>query len=228
MKTKAIAFFLLLGSFSFAQQSPDMASMMANKVDAAQVPDAYPFTWKYKMDLNTDGKSFQADYLLEPNAKYFGMNMSQSGNDVTMVMDTNKKLTVMGFGKGAQKMGMATKMRDYLSTGNKEGAQKFAYKSLPDKTILGYKCKGVEASNTEMTMVFYFTNEAPVNFVDWFKAPGAQKIPDAFGAYFKPGDKPLVLSMEFTDKANGKKTSMQCVALEKNAFTFKKSDYKFM
>jgi hypothetical protein len=233
MKTKIVAILAFaiccIGTLK-AQQVPDFAGMMANKADLSTVPDSYSFSWKYTMEIQTEGgKAMTANYLLEKNASYFGMNIEQKGNSMLMVMDTKNQITVTTFGKGDQKMAMANKMKDYAAmAGKQSGDKKFTYKPLPDKTILGYKCKGVEATDADYTMILYFTNDAPVNFADMFKSQQAQKMPDMFKDYFKPGDKPLMMSVDITDKAKAKTTSMKCVGLEKNAFVFKKADYKFM
>lgn len=232
MKTisKVLTAVALLFFGSIYAQAPDIAGMMANRADASVVPESYNFSWKYTMEIQTEsGKAMTANYLLEKDAGYFGMGMSQGGNDMLMVMDTKNKINVTSFGKGAQKMAMASKIPDYETTTQKEGSdKKFTFKSLPEKTILGYKCKGVEATDAENTIVFYFTNDAPVNFSDLFKSPLTSKMPNAFKSFFKPGDKPLMMSVDITDKAKGKTTSMKCVSLEKEPFVFKKADYKFM
>lgn len=229
MKTKALFLsFLSLFTISIMAQMPEMPmGIGASKADLSEVPSSYHFSWKYTMEINSDkGKSMNADYLLEPNAEYFGMKMGQA--DMTMIMDTKKKISVTAFGKGAQKMATANKMPDYSAMADKQNMSKFTYKTLAGKTILGYKCKGVEATNPDYVMTFYYTNDAPVNFADMFKSPQAQKMPDAFKNFFKPGEKPLMMSVDIKDLKKGKTTSMNCVALEKNDFTFRKSDYKFM
>lgn len=224
-----IALIFLFTGATYAQ-SPDMAGMMANRIDASAVPESYNFTWKYVMEIKTDnGKTMNAEYHLEKDAGYFGMGMSQGGNNMLMVMDTKNKINVTSFGQGAQKMAMASKLPDYETTTQKEGSdKKFNYKSLPEKTILGYKCKGIEATDVDNTIVFYYTNDAPVNFAELFKSPVTSKMPNAFRSFFKPGDKPLMMSVDITDKTKGKTTSMKCVSLEKEPFVFKKADYKFM
>jgi hypothetical protein len=232
MKTipKILSVFVLLFAGSTFAQAPDIAGMMANRADASVVPESYNFSWKYIMEIQTDnGKTMNAEYRLEKDAGYFGMGMSQGGNDVLMVMDTKNKINVTSFGKGAQKMAMASKIPDYETTTQKQGSErKFTFKSLPEKTILGYKCKGVEATDADNTIVFYFTNDAPVNFAELFRSPVTSKMPNAFKSFFKPGDKPLMMSVDITDKAKGTTMHMKCISLEKEPFVFKKSDYKFM
>lgn len=200
-----------------------------DKADVATIPDSYPFTWKYSMEIQSGkGQSMTADYLLEPGAEYFAFKMGQA-QDMFMIMDNKNKLIVTAFGNGKEKMASASKMQDYTEMAEKENAKsKFTYKTLPDKTILGYKCKGVEATNEEYIMVFYFTNDAKVSFSDMFKSQRNHKVPDVFAGYFKPGDRPLTMSVDITDRKKGATTTMKCVALEKSPYVFQKSDYKFM
>jgi hypothetical protein len=200
-----------------------------NKVDVSAVPDSYTFSWKYIMEIKSDeGKAMNAEYFLEPNASYFGFNMGQGQEQsMFMIMDNKNKLTVTCFGNGKEKMASASKISDYSEMVKKEkGKSIFTYKTLPDKTFLGYKCKGIEATNADYVMVFYFTTEAKVSFGDLFKN---QNMPDAFSSYFKPDDKPLMMDMTMKDLKNkGKTTTMKCVSLDKNSYVFNKSDYQFM
>jgi hypothetical protein len=216
--------------------SADMEAMTLaygkNKVDASVVPDSYVFSWKYIMEIKSnEGKAMNAEYFLEPNASYFGFNVGQGQEQsMFMIMDNKNKLTVTCFGNGKEKMASASKMHDYSEMAKKENEKsKFTYKTLPDKIFMGYKCKGIEATNAEYIMVFYFTTEAKVSFGDMFKNQKNQKMPDAFANYFKPDDKPLMMDMTMKDLKNkGKITTMKCVSLDKNTYVFNKSDYKFM
>jgi hypothetical protein len=228
MKTTTRLLSLLLLFFianSYAQDAADSSVFAASKVSPASVPDAYAFSWKYKMEIKSGtSKAVTAEYLLQPNAEYFGMKIL----DMFMIMDTKKKLSISTFRKGETNMATASKLPDYAAAAEKQKFGAFTYKQLPEKTILGYVCKGVEATNEDYVMVFYFTNDAPVNFADMLKSPQTQKIPDAFRNYFKPGDKPLMMEVEVTENAKKRVTIMKCLALEKSAFTFKKNDYMFL
>lgn len=203
-----------------------------NKVDASQVPDSYAFSWKYIMEIKgDDGKAMNADYFLEPNVSYFGFNVSQGeGQNMFMVMDMKNRLTVTSFGNGKEKMASASKMPDYSEMAKKEGEKsKFTYKTLPNKTFLGYNCKGIQATNDEYDIIFYYTTDAKVSFGDMFKNQKNWKMPDALAGYLKPDEKTLLMDMSMKDLKNkGKVTTMKCVSLEKNAYVFNKADYKFM
>jgi hypothetical protein len=203
-----------------------------NKVDASEVPNSYAFSWKYVMEIKgDDGKAMNADYLLEPNVSYFGFNVSQGeGQSMFMIMDMKNKLTVTCFGDGKEKMASASKMPDYSEMAKKDGEKsKFTYKTLPNKTFLGYNCKGIQATNDEHDIVFYYTTETKVSFSDMFKNQKNSKMPDALAGYLKPGEKTLLMDMSMKDLKNkGKVTTMKCVSLEKSAYVFNKSEYKFM
>ncbi len=201
-----------------------------NKVDVSLVPDSYPFSWKYAMEVQSDNeKAMVVDYFLEPNAEYFGFKMEESG-DMFMVIDSKNKIMITAFNKEKEKVAMASKMPDYSEMTSKEDkTDGFSYKSLPNKIIMGYNCKGIEATSEDYVMVFYYTNEAKVSFSDMFRSQQKQKRPNALKNYFKPGDRPLMMTMNMKDlKDKGRNTTMRCVSLEKKSLAFVKSDYKFL
>lgn len=203
-----------------------------NKVDPSVVPSSYNFSWKYVLEIKSnEGKAMNADYLLEPNASYFAFNMNQGeGKSMLMIMDAKNNITVTCFGDGKEKMASAAKMPDYSQIAQKESEKsKFTVKSLPNKTFLGYNCKGMQLISDEYDIVFYYTSEAKVSFGDLFRNQKNWKMPDAFASYFKPDDKSLLMDMTMRDLKNkGKVTTMKCVSLEKSAYEFHKADYKFM
>lgn len=203
-----------------------------NKVDASVVPSSYAFSWKYKMEIKSDnGKAMNVDYLLEPDVSYFGFNMNQGeGQNMLMIMDMKNKITVTCFGNGKEKMASASKIPDYAEMAKKEsGKSKFTYKQLPNKTFLGYNCKGIQATNDEYDIIFYYTTETKVSFSDMFKNQKNWKMPDALAGYLKPNEKTLLMDMNMKDLKNkGKVTTMKCISLDKSAYVFNKTDYKFM
>ncbi|UWY28868.1 hypothetical protein [Flavobacterium sp. TR2] len=202
-----------------------------NKVDPSAVPDSYSFSWKYIMEIKTDdGKTMNANYFLEPNAPYFAMNIDQGkGQNMMMIMDSKNNITVTGFGDGKNKMASASKMPDYQGIAKTEGQKsKYTIKTLPNKTFLGYNCKGIQMTNEQHDIICYYTSEAKVSFGDMFKNQKGWKMPDELMNYFKPEERTLLMDMTMKDLKSSKVTTMKCVSLEKSAFTFNKSDYKFM
>jgi hypothetical protein len=199
-----------------------------NKVDAASIPTRYSFSWKYRMEMKTEaGKSMLFDYFLEPDASYYGANMNQAGSNMFMIMDFSKKLMVTSFEKGGKKTAMASKMPDYST--NNANDSKYTYKKLPSKIINGFNCKGIQATNATSSMIFYYTNEAKVSFGEMFKSQKNEGMANAFKGFFKSGEKPLMMSMNYKDlKDKSKSMTMNCLSLEKKAFAFNKADYQFM
>jgi hypothetical protein len=102
MRTTLRTFALLLTfvQISFAQTSLGIDS---NKTNVAELPDAYPFTWKYTMEISADnGTAIPAEYYIEPGAEYFGMNMSKA-NDMFIVMDNKNKVILTALSRKARK-----------------------------------------------------------------------------------------------------------------------------
>lgn len=239
---KSIAFlckivFVFGVSLSFYAQIPvdkkkisldDIMNFGKNKVDISKIPDQYLFSWKYTMQISTEkGKSFETDYFLEPDAQYYGSSVKdKKQSQMFMVMDAKRKIMISTFGEEGKKMAMANNLPDYSKIASESDA-KFNYKSVAGKEILGYSCKGMEASNDRMTITFYYTNDAKISFLGMFQIT-KNNMPDALKGYFKPNEKPLSLEVIYFDKEKNKTTVMKCIALEKQSMTFNKSDYKFM
>lgn len=169
------------------------------------------------------------DYLLNPSAEYFGFKRRETGA-VFMVIDCKNKFIINAFNEEKGKMVMAAKMPDYSEmTENGNQNKEFSYKTLPDKIIMGYKCKGTHANSEDYEMVFYYTNEAKVGFSDLFRAQQKQTTLNALKNYFKAADTPLMMTMSMKDLKNkGAVTTMKCVSLVEKANSFNKSDYVFM
>jgi hypothetical protein len=203
-----------------------------NRIDASAVPNSYAFSWKYNMEIKgDDGKAMNVDYFLEPDASYFGFNIAQDPKqNMFMILDTKNRITVTCFENGNEKMASASKMPDYSEMAKKENEKsKFTYKTLPNKTFLGYNCKGIQATSDEYDIVFYYTNEAKVSFGEMYKNQKNWKMPDGLANYFKPDEKTLLMDMSMKDiKNKGKVTTMKCINLEKSSYVFNKGDYKFM
>ncbi|MCL9804870.1 DUF4412 domain-containing protein [Flavobacterium amniphilum] len=229
-----ITFFTIANLFAQAPTEAQKKAMVEamktrqNKVDPSTIPAKYAFTWKYNMEMTAQsGKTINFQYFLQPNATYYGAKMNQRGSDMLMVMDTKNKTMVTGFNQKGKKMAMVSKIPDYKDQKTKQ--EKYTFKKLPNKVILGYNCKGIQATSTSSSMVFYYTTEAKVSFAELFKSQQNQGIPNVFNEVFKAGEKPLLLSMDYTHlKDKSKSVKMQCTALNKEAFTFNKSDYQFM
>lgn len=240
IKNSKFFFIALLSVFMInhiAAQQPTEAQKKAmqnammygrNKVDAASIPNKYDFSWKYTLTMKTSsGKEMNIDYFLQPNASYYGANMNQKGSEMFMIMDTKTRLMVNSFNKSGKKMAMASKIPDNIS--QTSDSKKYTYKKLPNKTFLGFSCKGIEAISSDSKIIIYYTDEAKVGFSEMFKAQQNNSLPTAIKDIFKPGQKALTMFMDYTDlKDKSKNMTMTCTSLKQQSFTFNKSDYQFM
>ncbi len=198
------------------------------KADPSLVGDTYDFTWKYSLKMSTKDGEIVFDYYLKPEASYFGFTSAAMENMFT-VMDNDSQIMAMFMKSEKNNVGMVTKMPDISDLEEaKDESAKFTFEALPEKTINGYRCKGVKATSEDYEMVMYFTNEAEVSFDDIYKN-SKTKIPVQLKDYFNPDDKVLMISMDMTDLKKPKQSAkMECVGLEKVSKTIQKSDYKFM
>ena len=198
-----------------------------NKVDVSTIPDLYLFSWEYTLEMQSDtDKKMVVDYFLEPNSEYFGFKMKDT-DGMFLVIDSKNKLMINTFNQEKSKMAIASKIPDYAEMTEEDN--EFTYKPLPNKVIMGFNCKGIQATSTDFEMVFYYTNDAKVSFSDLFKAQQKKSAPSALQNYFKAGDKPLMMTMTMKDLKNkGTVTTMKCIGLVKKPNEFKKLDYKFM
>ena len=198
------------------------------KADPSIVASSYDFTWKYSLKATSKQGEMVFDYYLKPGATYFGFNSVAMENMFT-VMDNGNKVTVIFMQSKNNNMGMVNQMPDNLDLEEaKDQSASFSFEQLPDKTVNGYHCKGIKATNDEYEMVMYFTNETEVSFDDIYKN-SQTKLPIQLKDYFQPDDKVLMISMDMKGLKNKKlDAKMECIGLEKVSKTINKSDYKFM
>lgn len=197
------------------------------KADASLVADSYDFTWKYSLKMATKDGEMVFDYYLKPGASYFGFTSAVMENMFT-VMDSENMVTVMFMESEGNNIGMVNQMPELDVDEANNKSDNFKFEVLPEKTINGYLCKGVKATNDDYEMVMYFTTETEVGFDDIFKNK-TTKIPAQLKDYFDPNGKTLMISMDMKNLKNKKESAtMECIGLEEIKKSVKKSDYKFM
>ncbi|WP_418636256.1 DUF4412 domain-containing protein [Winogradskyella sp.] len=197
------------------------------KAEASLVADSYDFTWKYSLKMTTKEGEMVFDYYLKPDASYFGFTTAVMESMFT-VMDNENKVTVMFMESEGNNIGMVNQMPELdIDEANNESDQ-FKFEVLPEKTVNGFNCKGVKATNAEYEMVMYFTNETEVSFDDIFKNK-TTKIPTQLKDYFDPNEKTLMISMDMQNlKKKKESATMECIGLEDVKRNIEKSNYKFM
>lgn len=194
------------------------------------LPSNYAFSYRYALQMKTKEGQMTFDYYLMPDVSYFGFTQEQMP-DMFTVMDPKQELMAIFMNSGGQNMGTVQSLPiNFKEEAKSDNAfnEKMNYRTLPDKTINGFYCKGVEAKNEEMTIVLYFTTDTKVSFDDIFKTSRGA-VPKELMSYFDPNQKSLVIYMEVENHKNNKQNmKMECIALEKTDKKIRKSDYKFM
>lgn len=126
-------------------------------------------------------------------------------------------------------MVIANQMPDEVYGDNKvDDSKSFNYEQLPKKTINGYHCKGVKATNDEYEMLMYFTDEADVSFDDLYKNQQT-KIPQQLKDYFDEDDKVLMIYMDMNNLKKKKQSAeLECIGLDQVNKIINKADYNTM
>lgn len=206
------------------------AGEVGKKGDPSMVANTYDFSWKYSLKMTNKQGELLFDYFLQPDATYFGFTTTAtSSTGMFTIMDSQKELMIMFIQNDANNIGTVSAMPSDMDMEEDENAMKdFTFEQLPDKTINGYRCKGIKGKNPEYEMIMYLTNEVEVSFSDIYKK-GKTNMPLDLKEYFEPEDKVLMISMDIKSLKKEKyDMKMECVGLEKEYKTIKKSDYKFM
>lgn len=208
----------------------------AERIIPNYVPPTFEFEYQYRLTMTTatSKTKMNMDYFLKPKATYMGIKVDQmKEQEVFMIMDGQTNINYMFINAGENKMATATSINgddivDENQTNNYDG---YTFTDLPNKTFLGYDCKGKKMENNEYIFIMYFTNEAPISFNDVFKMD-TDRIPQAIKNQFKEGENATMMYMEMKDKLNkGKKDksgTMECTLLEPKRFTFSTNGYRFM
>lgn len=202
--------------------------MGGERVDISEIPETYTFDWIYTMEIQTGQGNMDMAYYLKKDAPYFGINMQDAGG-LFMVLDDEKKLSIMYFNSEGNKLLMATKTdEEDLLEEDESFYDDYQIEEIEGKTILGYDCKGYKAENEEHLMKFYVTKDAPVTLIGIRQEKNTQ-LPKGFNAdWFKEGNS-LMMEMEMKNKKDpAKNAKMLCTSLEEKRLTINKNDYNSM
>lgn len=191
-----------------------LANPAGKKVDMSKLPDAYHFSYLYRLKMNTSEGDIVFDYYLKPNEPYMGAKMDV-GMDMTMVFDegNNVMLTIVNG------MPIATEM-DPGETFDDEDLEiynDYTFTELPNREFLGYDCMGRQMENDEYKFIVYIAPDVEASFGNVFKSDLA-KLPPAMQATAKEYENGLMMYMEMHDKKNKKRKNtsgtMECLAFE--------------
>lgn len=199
--------------------------MGANRVDISEVPQSYNFGWEYQLSMETNKENLDMVYLLEEDAPYFGMRVPRA-EGMFMVLDMDRKLSVMYFTSGKNNFISASKIEDLVDFEEEENPYKDTeITKIGTKNILGYDCQGYETETEEHKITFYVTNDAPISFANMY-SDDKSNIPKGWNTDWLEDSDALMMEMQMTDKKNPKDSvSMRCTSLEKKSFSINKENY---
>ncbi len=197
------------------------------QVDYAEIPDTYDFDWSYVVKMETQQGDMLLNYFLKKDAPYFGFKLPD--NDMYMVMDPSRDMNVMYMKSEKNNMVMASKMPEISPEDiaeSQDEADKFSFKKIDNKTIMGYDCSGYQGENEDMVLTFYVTTKPDISFGDFYKFDKT-KLPKGFNPNWIADGNGIMMQMIMEGKKNKKdNATMTCIALEKKSLTINKSDYK--
>ncbi|MAL59989.1 MAG: hypothetical protein CMC14_08085 [Flavobacteriaceae bacterium] len=197
------------------------------------VPDTYTFSYALTYEMTSGKETNALEYLLEPDAAYFGNKMDDPRANQIIVYDLKKNLMVTFMENDQQKMAMKMRMPNM-----KKAEKKFGKKIIPEdeedvqiipiegKTILGYQCNGFQVTSKDGVGKFWVTNDAPVSLNGVYA--NFNSLPKSAKDKALPlNEKSLVMEMMYTAN-KGKKNNMHmiCTQLEENHIEIHKEDYK--
>lgn len=207
-----------------SKKAEKKSNKTTNSSSSSSVKSSYDFSYQYQLTIKTKEGDMIMDYFIQPNQNvYLGSKMNAGGMDMFMIMENNQSHVFMDM-SGRKMMQTTNATRDDFANEEFRSAN-YKITEIPGKTILGYKCKGLQMEDKDYVSRIYYTNDAPVSMTDI--SSSAQQIPDSAKKYFT--DKSLMMSMEITDKkGKGKKNisgTMECTLIKENKFSFSTQGY---
>lgn len=222
-----------VSSTSGGGQVSNTNSMPIGSSKSEKIPESYSFDWVFKTKMISSKKdSIPMDFLINSNSKdYAGMEIlieeNKQKGTVVMVMDTKIDATTMFMDVNGQKMAQTNKMPNQKE---KNGNDQFTYKEIGTKTILGYKCFGIEVENKGYKATMYYTLDAPVSFSAFF-ALAKNKAPKGFDPALIEILEEEAFLMEMhgiNKKKNDESYTLTAISLDKKDIKIEKSDYQIM
>ncbi|MGY5849214.1 DUF4412 domain-containing protein [Salegentibacter sp. F14] len=199
--------------------------MGTSRVDISEVPQSYNFNWEYQLNMKTKEGDMEMTYLFKENASYFGMQMPQSEN-MFLVLDMNKKLSIMYFSSGENKFISASKIDNFHDREDQKNPYSHSkLKKIGTKDILGYHCQGYETETEEHKITFYITQQAPISFAHLY-SDEKSKIPKGWNADWLENSDALMMEMQMVNKKDPtENVKMRCTRLNNKSFSINKENY---
>ncbi len=191
-----------------------LANPSGKEVDMSNLPDAYHFSYLYRLKMKTSEGDIDFDYYLNPDESYMGTKI-YAGLEMTMIYDEENNVLVTFINDTP----FATELNadEDFDDDDLDIYQDYSFTELPNREFLGYDCIGRKMENNDYKFIIYFAPDVESGFGKVFKSERAN-MPPAMQATAKEYEDGLMMYMEMHDKKNkkGKNISgtMECMAFE--------------
>lgn len=189
--------------------------------DPSILPDAYTFSHIYQLRTQFGGENIDMDYYLTKTGKFFGSSLKgKEGVSMTMVSDIEKNI-VVNYMEGQPFVMKMPKSKE-LPEENKD--IDFKITDLPNKTFLGFNCKGKQLEDDLSVITVYVAQDLGIGMFNPFENQGAMpnKSIKLRNIRYDPG---LIMYMMITDKKskNDKKDTitMECISFQEKQTVLK-------
>ena len=203
--------------------------------DLASPKNTYSFSYNYQMKISSKNTALKMDYYIDPGSDYIAMAMNKNGMNMFMVFDYDKEANYNFISRNGNKMMTTTSLNTNYSNdwvNNDYNKSDYTVTSLPNKTFLGYSCKGKQLENDRYKMIIYYTDKVDINMQDLFHARpkgGQNEAAAVLQKQLPDMEKSLMMYLKTTDKKDGDGSAvMECTKLEKVDRDFDTDGYQSM
>ena len=198
-----------------------------NTKNLVDIPDSYTFDWNYDIKIETKEGETIINYLLKNDAPYYGMRISPSEN-LFMVVDQKLQLMTMFMDNDGKKMMNATQYKNNVANNASNKIyekEKYKFKKVGNKNILGYNCKGYQVENEDRVITFYITTDPDITFQGIYQSDKTH-LPKNFNPEWISNNEGILMSLCMEGMKNAKNNmTLTCIKLNKEPFSLSKKDY---
>ena len=181
----------------------------------------YSFDYRYTMQMKSQDHEMNMVYFLAEKGEYMGIKTGPESVGMFLITDANRDMQYTFMNAGGRKI-MQSSSIDLSQVPNQEANNDYTYTDLPEKTFLGYSCKGKRFENKDYRIDFYYTTEAPVSMVGF-----GQDKNTRFPEELAMAENALVMYMKMKHKRKSKQNmEMRCIDLTKTDFDFSTNGYQ--
>ncbi|MDR5590295.1 DUF4412 domain-containing protein [Christiangramia sp. SM2212] len=220
---------------SHAEVKTMTENLKNSDLGSEDLPESYDFDWQYRLKMlmpNQKGDPQDLVFLLKNNSNYQGVSVenkeSGSINDATMVFDINLNAMVMFVHTDTNKILQIHPIKQPKAIENNDDLK---VREIPEKTIIGYNCKGLEIESDKFIVQVYHTTEAPVKMSNLFKLSGPMElnIPEIDHRLVEQFSEGLITELRYTDKKKSKNdVLLTAQSIQQKKTSFRKNEYQNM